>query len=114
MTYQLAIARNKKYDIKGYARFEFGSECSRVGPVSEATSIAVWTATTGDDEGEKDDADDDDDLDRRQPELKLAKELNATEVVDAEDDDDEDGLSIISISIIPVCGRTGENREISQ
>lgn len=60
-------------------------------PEAEASRVAVGTAANGDDEREQDDAEDDEYLERRQPKLKLAKELDATKVVDAEDEDEEDG-----------------------
>lgn len=82
------------FNIKGNPRVVFLGKGTGVAPVSEAARIAIGTTTAGDDEREEDDADNDDDLDRGQPELELAEELDATEVVDAEDDDDEDGLSL--------------------
>lgn len=62
-----------------------------VRPVLEAGSLSIGATTAGNDQGEKNYANNDNDLDRGQPKLKLAKELDATKIVDAEDDDDEDG-----------------------
>ena len=60
-------------------------------PVLETGGLAIGAAAGSNDDAEQDDAENNDDLGRGQPELKLAKELDTTEVVDAEDGNEKDG-----------------------
>lgn len=67
-------------------------ESSGILPVAETRGLVLVRSTTaGNDQTEENDANDDNDLERRQPEFKLAKELDATKVVDANNGNEENG-----------------------
>ena len=78
------------------------SKSTRVVPVPEPTGIAIGTTATGNDETEKNDAEDNDDLERGEPELELAEELDAAKVVDADDGDEEDCDKDTGVDLIAV------------
>ena len=77
-------------ELAGGARHVHLGKGARVAPVLESGG-GLGATSGGDDDAEEDDADNDKDLDGGEPELKLAKELDAAKVVDAEDSHEEDG-----------------------